>query len=148
MDTAVSRIERSYFPDHVIALAHSLLMSGYTNRAVERAVKERYPGEAPSRETIRQWDIALAKSCNEELETREQRIMAQSDDIIATGLQQLKEQPEQILKHLMTVNAVRGTMADKQIKRQDTANPDNRGNTFVFINTPVSDIQSIKELTE
>lgn len=112
-----SLITNSHFPDKVIAMAYSLLESGYTNRAVERSLKEQFGDDAPSRETIRKWDQLLAESCHEEQETREQRVIAMSDDLIAAGLTQLQGQPENILKHLMTLNALRGTFVDKQFKR-------------------------------
>ncbi len=107
-------VERIQFPDAIVARAVVLLAEGRSNRDVERTLAKDFPGErTPSRESIRQWDMALAETCQEEGMSRISRIINLADDAVVAGLigATASDHPE---KYIIPANAVAGTYRDKR----------------------------------
>lgn len=123
MSGNTSIIERSHYPDDLIARALSLSAAGYSSRKVERLLAEEYGADnVPTSPTIWNWSKALSDSLHEQAGDRERMIIARCDDLIAEGLGYLEGKPGEIAKSLMSLNALRGTMADKQLRRDGVGN--------------------------
>lgn len=108
-----------HFPDHIVAAAHDLLRRGYSLRTCERKLREQFPGERiPTNPTIGNWERHLCNSLQSESESRETRIIAAADDLIATTLDEIAEgDPKSRRYALQTMNSVQGTYRDKQQRR-------------------------------
>jgi hypothetical protein len=114
-----------HYPDHIISAGHDLLRKGYSLRTVERKLREMFPGEStPSHSTLRQYELRLVETLDAESESRESRIIAAADDLIARGLEQLEdEKPEKIIPNLAPLNAIAGTYRDKAHRRETRQAP-------------------------
>ena len=109
-------VERIQFPDEIVARALVLLAGGHNLHDIERRLGKEFPNErTPSRESVRQWDIALAETCQEESSTRVSRIISLADSAVAHALRGIitSETPE---RYAMSANAIAGTYRDKEAR--------------------------------
>ena len=109
-------VERIQFPDEIVARALVLLAGGHNLHDIERRLGKEFPNErTPSRESVRQWDMALAETCQEESSTRVSRIISLADTAVAHALRGIitSETPE---RYAMSANAIAGTYRDKEAR--------------------------------
>ena len=109
-------VDRIQFPDEIVARALVLLASGHNLHDIERLLSKEFPNErTPSRESVRQWDMALAETCREESSTRVSRIINLADSAVAHALRGIitSETPE---RYAMSANAIAGTYRDKEAR--------------------------------
>jgi hypothetical protein len=139
----VSVIDRSHFPDEVVSRALALLAVGYSTRKATAVLEREFGDLAPSRSAIMKWSASVADSVHEESGDRERRIIAQAVDLIAEGLEWMQGKPLEIANRLVALNAIAGTMRDKQYRRDTGANPQGPSVTIV-INTGPQEIPAIE----
>ena len=113
------QIERAHFPDHIVAAAITLGNSGFSSRKAQAVLAEAYGDDAPAISTVQSWFAVIGNSVHEESGNREQRLIALADDLMAEGLASMQGNTALIQKNLMPINAIAGTMRDKQIRRTD-----------------------------
>ena len=109
-------IERVQFRDAIVARAVVLLAEGRNLSEIERTLVQDFPDErTPSRDSVREWDRALADTSTTDAPTRIARIIDLADDAVVAGLRDVltADDPR---KSLMSTNAVAGTYRDKQAR--------------------------------
>ena len=104
-------------PDPIKAEAIALGKLGYSAPKTARMLALKYGDDAPKRTAIYDWRNAVAQADGEEIEGNERRLILLADELIESKLLAIKE--GEAKASLFELNAVSGTMRDKQFKRAE-----------------------------
>ena len=106
-----------YHDEEIRAHALSMFRLGRGQTRIREELTVTFGDHAPSERTLARWIADWHQTAPEQLADDEVRLAIRADRLIDMGFDQLEEDPKSIPRHLMSLNAIAGTMRDKQFRR-------------------------------